>query len=260
MTTALPDLDLGAWLGQYLWPLARMGGFLMSMPVLGSRVVPIRVRMAFSIMLTVVAMPYVQDVPRCDPLGLLCWLVVVEQVLIGLAMGFCLQVLFQVFEISGQLVATQSGLGFSSMVDPSTGVSVASISQMYSMLVTLLFLALDGHLVLIEFAIRSFRVLPIQLGLNLPIRWHVLFQGGSWMFASALLVSLPALVALLVVNLALAVITRAAPQLNIFSIGFPITLLVGLLIIWLSLDQVPDQWHDLSIQAYDRLQQVLGVP
>ncbi len=256
MIAAIPEIDLGAWLGQYLWPLARIGAFLLSMPILGSRMVPLRIRMIYSLMLTWVALPFLQTVPRCNPLGLECWLIVVQQLLIGLAMGFCFQFLFQLFEISGQLIATQSGLGFSSMVNPDTGVSVATISQLYSMLINLLFLAMDGHLILIDYLIRSFQVLPIRDSYALGIHWPLLFQSGGWMLSSALLVAMPAIVALLVVNLALAVTTRAAPQLNIFSVGFPVSLLVGLLVLWLSLKPLPEQFRQLADQMFVMLQRI----
>ncbi|NNM51563.1 MAG: flagellar biosynthetic protein FliR [Pseudomonadales bacterium] len=251
------ELDLGVWLGQYLWPLSRISAFVLAMPILGSRIVPMRIRLLFCLLLTAVAAPMLQNLPRCNPLSMECWVIVVQQTLIGLTLGFMMQILFQVANITGQLVATQSGLGFSSMMDPNTGVSVASISQFYTMLVTLLFLSMDGHLVLIDYLVRSFQVLPITRSWDIPFNQHVLLASGTWMFAASLLAALPAMAALLVVNLALGVMTRAAPQLNIFSVGFPITLMLGLLLIWLSLDSFAEQFRGLSDQAFAMLQEVV---
>ncbi len=257
MSAGPPDVDVAAWVGQYLWPFSRISAFVLSAPVIGSRVMPARLRLLLCLLLTAIVATALPELPRCRPLELDCWLVVAEQTLIGLIMGWIMQLVFQALELSGQLMATQSGLGFSSLVDPNTGVSVASLSQLYVMLATLLFLGMNGHLLMIEYLFHSFEVLPVGLAPGLDMPWSELSRAGAWVFSAGLVAALPVVVTLLVVNIALGIITRASPQLNIFSIGFPITLLLGLLAVWLSLQGFVDQFNALNVQAFALLQNFL---
>lgn len=254
---AMPTFDISLWVGQYLWPLSRISAFVMTMPVIGSRIVPVRLRLTLCLMMTLALVPQLHDLPRCEPLGLQCWVLVAEQVLIGIALGFLFQIFFQIANLTGQIVATQTGLGFSSMMDPHSGVSVASVSQFYTMIFTLLFLAMNGHLVLVQYLFQSFEVVPIGGGGFWSLDVDALLRSVSWMFSAALLASLPAVVALLVINLALGVMTRAAPQLNIFSVGFPLTLLLGLLALWISLSGVGAGFQTMLSQAFELSQRIL---
>src|SRR5690606_4364500 len=170
--------------------------------------------------------------PEVDALSLRMMLLIGEQVLIGAMLGFSLQLFFQVFSIAGQIIAMQMGLGFASMVDPASGVSVPVLGQFLVMLTTLLFLAMNGHLVVFEVIAESFITLPVGGGLLVGHYWEIAGKLG-WVMGAGLLLSLPVVTALLVINLAFGVMTRAAPQLNIFSIGFPMTLVLGLVIFWI---------------------------
>ncbi|MBE9533014.1 MAG: flagellar biosynthetic protein FliR, partial [Proteobacteria bacterium] len=156
-------------------------------------------------------------------------------ILIGACMGFMLQLLFNAFIIAGQIVAMQMGLGFASMVDPQNGVTVPVISQFYLIFVTLVFLSLDGHLILLKVLAESFVTLPV-LPSGLP---HTSFRDlvgqASWMYAAGVLVALPAIGSLMMVNLAFGILSRAAPQISPFSIGFPMTIILGFAIIYFTL-------------------------
>jgi flagellar biosynthetic protein FliR len=177
-----------------------------------------------------------------DPLELTTWAIIAEQILIGATMGFVLQLLFQIHVLAGQIVAMQMGLGFASMNDPTMGISVAVVAQVFTMLVTLLFLSVNGHLVVIEVLVESFTTLPLgEFFLVSDFRAVVL--RFSWVMAAAVLIGLPAITALLIVNLSFGVMMRAAPQLNIFSIGFPLTLVFGLFIIWALLGSVGEHYQ-----------------
>jgi flagellar biosynthetic protein FliR len=161
--------------------------------------------------------------------------ITLQQVLVGLAMGFILQMVFAGMVVAGQTIATSMGLGFASTIDPQNGVQVPVVSQYFLILATLIFLALNGHLVLIETVVESFYVFPISASV-LPenLAWQV----ASWIgqvFTGAVLVAMPAVSAILLVNLAFGVMTRAAPQINIFAVGFPITIITGFVMILLSL-------------------------
>jgi flagellar biosynthesis protein FliR len=161
-------------------------------------------------------------------------------------LGFTTVVLFQVFTIAGQFIAMQMGLGFASMVDPTNGISVTIVSQFFLMLVSLTFVAMDGHLVLLSVLIEGFLRAPLGIDCGIPqLSWQIASL-GTWMFGGAVLIALPAVTSLLVVNLAFGVMTRAAPQLNVFSLGFPIALLIGLVIIWVALYEFTPQFEGLT--------------
>ncbi|WP_207855677.1 flagellar biosynthetic protein FliR, partial [Pseudomonas sp. 79_C] len=160
-----------------------------------------------------------------------------EQIIVGALFGLALQLLFQVFVIAGQIVAVQMGMAFASMVDPANGVNVTVISQFMTMLVSVLFLLMNGHLVVFEVLTESFTTLPVGNALVVNHFWELAGRLG-WVFAAGLLLILPVIAALLVVNIAFGVMTRAAPQLNIFSIGFPLTLVMGMFIFWVGLADV----------------------
>jgi flagellar biosynthetic protein FliR len=163
---------------------------------------------------------------------------------------------FQAFVIAGQIVAVQMGMGFASMVDPTNGVSVAVIGQFFTMLVTLLFLAMNGHLVVFEVLVESFTTLPVGSGLDLTHIWELVGRLG-WVLGAGLLLVLPAITALLVVNVAFGVMTRAAPQLNIFSIGFPLTLVLGMVILWITLGDILNQYQPLAVEALQLLRSLV---
>jgi flagellar biosynthetic protein FliR len=193
--------------------------------------------------------------PAVSPLDLSGLMLIAEQILVGAVLGFSLQLFFQAFAVAGQIVAIQMGMGFASMVDPANGVSVAVIGQFFTMLVTLLFLSMNGHLVVFEVLTESFTTLPVGSGLMTAHYWELAGKLG-WVLGAALLLVLPAVTALLVVNIAFGVMTRAAPQLNIFSIGFPLTLVLGLFIVWVGLADILNQYQPLATEALQLLREL----
>ena len=225
---------IGGLLGTYLWPMFRIMGFFMAAPLIGTQLVPVRIRLMLAVAVTMVVAPLLPPVPAIDGISFGAGLIVTQQVLIGAALGFFMQLLFQVFVVAGQIIAMQMGLGFASMVDPSNGVNVAILSTVYLMLVMLLFVTFDGHLAMIEVLAESFRVIPIgSFGRGEAMLIDIV-NTLSWVFSSALILALPALTALLISNFAFGIMTRAAPQLNIFALGFPVALMFGLFIIWIT--------------------------
>lgn len=178
-------------------------------------------------------------------------MLIAQQVVIGTVLGFTLNILTETFSVGGQLIANQMGLGFASMTDPANGTSVVVLGQFYLMMVMLMFLAMDGHLVIIETLAMSFEVLPIAGGgLEVSNLWRIVLAGG-WLFSAGMLMALPAVTALLVVNFAFGVMTKAAPQLNIFAIGFPFTMVLGLFIVWASLGGFLGQYADFSARVLE---------
>jgi flagellar biosynthetic protein FliR len=244
----LTDAQISTWVASFILPLFRVTAVLMTMPVFGTTLLPARVRLYFALAITVVIVPGLPPMPEVHALDLSALLLIAEQVIIGALFGMSLQLFFQVFVIAGQIVAIQMGMAFASMVDPANGVNVAVIGQFLTMLVTLLFLAINGHLVVFEVLTESFTTLPVGSGLLVNHFWDLAGR-LSWVLGAALLLVLPAITALLVVNIAFGVMTRAAPQLNIFSIGFPLTLVLGLVIFWITLADILPHYHALASEA-----------
>lgn len=247
---------IGQWVGRHLWPLFRIASFLMVVPVIGTNLVPVRVRMGLALLITILVVPLLGPVPQVDPLSATAVQITLQQILIGTAMAFAVILLMQVFVVAGQFIAMQMGLGFASMMDPANGVQVTVLSQFYLVAVTLVFLALNGHLVAIESLVESFRVMPIAAdGLSLDSLW-ALVNRVSWLFAAAMLVALPAVTAILIVYLAFGIMTRAAPQLNIFAIGFPVSLLFGLVAAWILLGGLAPKFQALSENTFRFMRQL----
>ncbi|WP_163372240.1 flagellar biosynthetic protein FliR [Endozoicomonas acroporae] len=225
--------ELTGWLGQYLWPLFRVAALLMTMPMVSSQVVAPRIRLLMALAISFLIAPLLPAVPAVEPISGAALLITLQQLAIGLAMGLILQIYFAIFTSAGELVSMQMGLGMSVMIDPINGVQIPIISQLFQLLSFLMFLALDGHLVAITIIIESFTILPVA---PLDLSRIVLEQLPglvSWMFASALLMVVPAIISLLIVSFTFGVMNRSAPQFNIFSLGFPLTMLGGLIILML---------------------------
>lgn len=239
---------IGSWLGSIAWPFLRIGAFCMVAPVIGTQLVPARIRLLFALTLTAIIVPVLPQAPAIELLSPMAVVVAAQEILIGVALATVLQLLLHLFVMAGQIVAMQMGLGFASMVDPANGVSVTVMSQLYLMLVTLLFIAVDGHLAMIQVLSESFVVLPPAQAPSGNLAWQLVLH-GSWMFVAATLLSLPAITALLVVNASLGIVTRAAPQLNIFAIGFPMMLVLGLVIVWLTLGALGPHFQRLTEEA-----------
>ncbi len=244
-----PDA-IGQWLGQFLWPLFRIGSFLMVIPIFGTQLVTARIRMGLAVVMTILVMPMLGDVPVLDSISPEMAVISIQQVLIGSAMGFAVYMLFQLFVVAGQMIAMQMGLGFASMVDPANGVNVPVLSQFYLNGITLLFLAMNGHLVLFDVLVESFNTVPIATdGLAIE-SFRELAHRMTWLFASAMLLALPAMAAVLIVYISFGVMTRAAPQMNIFAIGFPIALLFGLFANWVLVRDLAPHFQELSRETF----------
>jgi len=242
--------ELGGYIGAFLWPMFRIMGFFLAAPIFGSQLVPMRIRVVMAVAITVLLAPLLPAVPLVEGVSLGAMLIVAQQLLIGAALGFFMQLLFQVFVMAGQLIAMQMGLGFASMMDPANGVNVAIMSTVYMMLVMLLFVTFGGHLVMLEILIESFTVLPIStFGVEAGLMIRVV-NTLSWVFSSGLVLALPALTALLITNFAFGIMTRAAPQLNIFALGFPVALMFGLFIIWITLGTFLDSAENIFAEFF----------
>jgi flagellar biosynthetic protein FliR len=223
--------QLYAWIAMFLWPTTRILGVLSIAPPFGSASVPMLGKILLGIALALLIAPDVPVPAALDPMSMTGLLILLQQLLIGLSMGFAMRVVFAAVEAAGELTSSTMGLSFAAFFDPQTQGRTAVISQVFSLLATMVFLNLNGHLILLQVLAESFHTLPITAQPITAEGFHQLGLWGARVFSMGLQLSLPFLIALLITNFALGILTRAAPQLNLFGIGFSITMLAGFILI-----------------------------
>lgn len=235
---SVTSAQLTAWLVAFLWPFVRMLALVSTAPVFGETWVPKQVKVAIAALLALVLAPTLgpmPDVPVVSAGGV--W-IIVQQVLIGVAMGFTMKLVFAAVMAAGEYIGLQMGLSFASFFDPMNGGATMVVARLLNMLAMLIFVALDGHLLMISALVESFQVLPVRDGPMSGQGWMVLVAGGGQIFASGLMLSLPLVTALLTLNLAMGILNRASPQFSIFAVGFPLTLLAGIWMLQLLMPQL----------------------
>ena len=254
MSIAMPAL-LGMF-SDFVWNLLRVAGFFMVVPIFGNQLVPARVRILLSAGVALALTPVLGDHPDVSNWDIGMLMTLAGQMLVGIGLGFATIIFFQLFVIAGQFVGMQMGLGFASMVDPGNGVQVTVWSQFFLMLVTLSFLALNGHLVLLQVLVEGYKAYPIGASMDLSTFAFDIAGLGGWMFLGGVIIAIPAIASLLIVNLAFGVMNRSAPQLNVFSLGFPFSLLFGLVVIWFLLFSWADQFPALVEEFFEIFSQL----
>lgn len=232
---SITSAQLNALLAAFLWPLARILALVLSAPVFSNPALPLRTRVALAMMITLVVAPTLGSPPPIDPGSLAGLLILAQQIIIGLALGFAIRLVFVAIEMAGELAGLQMGLGFATFFDPVNSGQTPVVGQFLGLIATLAFLAGDGHLQMVYLLSRSFSTLPIGTASLEAPTFLMLTDWGTEIFRSGVLLALPMLAALLIANIALGILTRAAPQLNLFAVGFPLTLALGLLMLGFAL-------------------------
>jgi flagellar biosynthetic protein FliR len=231
----LTSVELNTWISALLWPLARILGLIAAAPLFGNASIPVSAKVALGVLLALIMAPAIPALPGGDPVSMAGLLILTQETIIGLAMGFAMRVVFAAIEMAGEVASLTMGLGFATFFDPQTKGRSSAVSQFLALIATMAFLAANAHLVLLSALYESFITMPISATpMGTGASWELARWGGR-IFSAGLQLSLPIVAALLITNVALGILTRAAPQLNIFGIGFPISLGVGLLLISLSL-------------------------
>jgi flagellar biosynthetic protein FliR len=224
---SLTAAEINAWVVAFFFPLARILAVLSSAPPFNNPAMTTRVRLAFGLVITIGITPALPPMPAIDPASAAGLLLLAQQMLIGFAMGFAMRLVFSAVDMAGSLISLQMGLGFASSYDPQTAGQTGVVSEFLGLLALLVFMAINGHLMIIATLTHSFTAIPVS-GAGLAVNsWWTLARSGAIIFSSGLLLALPVVVALLITNLALAVLSRAAPQLNLMAIGFPLTIALG---------------------------------
>jgi flagellar biosynthetic protein FliR len=254
----LLESQLAAWLADFFWPLIRIGAVFTAAPVFSARQIQARHKVLLAVLVTIVAMPVLPKMPVVEVFSPQWVVLLVQQLAIGFMMGFTLQMVFGGLVFGGQLMAMKMGLAFASMVDPVSGMNAPVVAQIFLIMATLLFVVTNSHLILIQLVVESFHTLPVGAGLDSIHLWN-LVSWASRMFAGGVLMALPIVGSLLLVSLGMGVMARAAPQFNLFSIGFAITITLGIIIIWISLANIMTEFLDLLDEAFNLVAGMLGI-
>jgi flagellar biosynthetic protein FliR len=240
-----------------MWPMLRISALLMTAPIFSLNALNVRIRILFGLALTVMVYP-LYDWPVIDPLSGMGLLEMANQITLGVLMGLTLQVVVAAVLVAGQTISNSVGLSMATLIDPNTG-NVPVLSQFLIILSTLIFIGLGGHALLIGMVIDSFSTMPIGKSLLSASAWTGLAAWSSMMFLGALLTALPVVVTMLFINMGLGITTRAAPALNIFSVGFPALLLAGFAIMIMSLPSMGARIQWLWLQGLQQVNQLLGI-
>jgi len=228
--------QIAAWYGAVFWPLVRVLALFATAPLLAHRAIPVRIKVGLALAVTVALMPVVASPPITEVMTAQGLALLVQNILIGLTIGFTVRVILAAFEITGELIGLQMGLSFAGFFNPATGQAQTPVASLLSLLALLMFVAIDGHLLLIHALAESFRLFPLAGGeFATPLTFERIARFGAEMFAIGLAIALPFLAVMLLTNVVLGVLARIAPQLNVFAVGFPLTLLVGLVVLLLLL-------------------------
>lgn len=249
--------QLQAWLVLFFWPFVRISSFVMAAPLLGHTSLPAQAKLGLSALLAILVGATLPPLPAAS---LFSWAglgVMVEQIIIGVAMGLCMHLVFAVVMVAGEYIGLQMGLGFASFFSPDTGTNSMVLSRIFYMISLLMFLALNGHLFLIQILADSFITLPVGLiGLNASA-FELLARFASVVFVSGMLLALPLVIALLIINLTMGILNRSAPQFTIFSIGFPMSLLAGLFLLAVMMTDLAGFLDRLFAQGLEFMQQLV---
>lgn len=249
--------QLDAWLAALMFPLARILGLFASAPIFSNRGVPARVRLAIGLGVAIALLPVMPPMPDVPPSSGVGLAIFGQQIFIGIAVGFMIRIVFAAVDMAGALIGMQMGLSFAIFFDPDAGGQTAVLSDFLNLIATLLFLAINGHLLMIEVLVRSFEWLPVGTDIVRAEGWGYIARAGLTVFAAGLLLSLPVIGVLLVANIALGVLTRAAPQLNLFAVGFPVTLTAGFIGVLLIMTNFAPVLQTLFERGFDEIGRML---
>jgi len=241
-----------------LWPMLRISALMLTAPIFSVDAVTVRIRVLFALALTVLVYPLMKW-PVIDPLTARGLFEIFNQILIGSLTGLMFQIVIAALVLGGQSISSAIGLGMANMIDPNVG-NVPVISQFLVVVSTLIFVGMGGHTLLVAIVLESFKALPIGQSLVADTTFTNILAWSSLMFAGALLLALPVMAALLFVNVGLGVVTRAAPSLNIFAVGFAAMIPAGFLVLIVSMTHIGGRIEWLWLQSFLRVRNLLGVP
>lgn len=259
----LPGTDMARFadpLASYFFATLRIGSFLLASPVFGGRFVPLPVRIIAALCLTLPVstqngLPGAEELAQLSAIPLMF-----AELAVGLAAGLVMTVLFAAAGMAGDRVANAAGLGFAMQVDPTAGGQSPVVAQIFGLALTMVFLGADGHLAALRIILDSYAAYPPGTTPDLAVLVAAGVRAGGMMFALAASLMLPVVAGLLALNLAVGVITRSAPQLNLFSVGFPLAMLAAIALLWLTSPQLADGLARVTRTALDAVGSLVPPP
>jgi flagellar biosynthetic protein FliR len=225
------SMDLNSWIGAFIWPLTRILGMFTMAPLFGNSAVPNTVKIGLGVLLAVIISPTLTGLPTVDPMSLAGIVIIIQQIIIGIAIGFMMRLIFSAIELSGEVIGLTMGLGFATFFDPQSQGRTSVINQLLTLLALLIFVTANFHLLMISALFESFITMPIGLASLGTTALEQMIYWAAYIFSTSLQLSMPIIGILLATNAAMGILTKAAPQLNLFAVGFPITLSIGMMAI-----------------------------
>ncbi|MBZ0127092.1 MAG: flagellar biosynthetic protein FliR [Rhodocyclaceae bacterium] len=253
---SITDAQLEAWIAAFMFPLARVLGLVATAPVFNNASLPMRVKLLLGVAVSLAVAPMLPPLPPVSPASWSGLAVFLQQGLIGIALGFTMRIVFAGVDLAGELIGLQMGLGFAVFYDPQNAGQSPIVAELVGLLALLFFLALNGHLMMLALLAESFTALPIGLS-PFPAGWETLLRWAAAIFSIGVLLALPLISALLVANIGLGVLTKVAPTLNLFAVGFPVTLMAGFAMLALSMPYFAPTLENLFVQGYDAVSAVM---
>lgn len=254
----LNPAQLSAWLAAFLWPFFRLAGMVGTAPLFSESTIPRRVKMLLAALLAVVVAPTLDARPAISLYSTEGLLVLGSEVGIGMATGFAMRLVFTTVQFAGDLIGLQMGLSFASFFDRSAGGQTMVLARVLNIVAMLLFLAMDGHLLMLAAVVDGFHALPIGAVPLSAQGWQAMARAGGAIFSSGLLLALPMIAVLLTLNLSMGILNRSAPQLSIFAVGFPVTLAGGLIVLMMVTPQMGTYLRALIEAGLGNVQAALG--
>ncbi|MGE5467355.1 MAG: flagellar biosynthetic protein FliR [Ignavibacteria bacterium] len=254
---SVSSAQLDLWLATLMFPLARVLALIAFAPVFSNIALPERIKVVLGVAITLAIVPALPPMPSIPAGSWAGLLVLGEQIVIGMMMGFALRIAFAAVDVAGQLIGLQMGLSFAVFYDPTTSSQAPVVSEFLALLATLIFLALNGHLLMLSLLAQSFTLLPVSTTPFAAKGFTLLLAWATTMFAAGVLLALPLIAALLIANIAMGVLSRVAPQLNLFAIGFPVTIFAGFAVIVISLPYFAAALERLFDQSFMAMGAVL---
>lgn len=245
--------QLYGWMNSFLWPFFRILGLFATAPLFSESAITARLKVGLAAVLAIAMAPIIGPLPDIPTASFSALLIAVQQIFIGIALGLVMRIVFATIQTTGEFIGLQMGLSFASFFDPATGSNTAVLSRFLNMVAMLVFLALNGHLIMLSILFRTFEILPLQAGELHSNGWGVLIEWSAQLMISGLLLALPLIVVLLSINLAFGILNRTAQQLTVFAVGFPITLLVGLLLLTVIVPQITPFLSDFFDRGYETM-------
>lgn len=250
------EAQLSAVVVSFLWPFVRILGLMSTAPPFNESNIPTLVKIGLAAVIALIVSPTLPTLPALTPFSLAGLWILGQQALIGVALGFVMQVIFAAAQTAADYVGLQMGLSFAVLISPGSDGSTDVLSKLFNMIAILAFLAFNGHLTMLAALVDSFQLLPIGGAPLAAAGWHLLAVKGADIFMIGLLLALPLIASLLLANLALGILNRAAPQLNIFAVGFPLTLLTGLLVLELLMPRFAPMFQHMFATGIDLMNQI----